>query len=113
MKFSDFTKNIKNGFDTAKMLKQANDMKKEVFKAKKDCENKQYTKENDFFKIVIKGNYQILNLQINTNLQNITDIKTFQKLLVDNMNDIFHTIQEDQKKAMNLITNGIDLNKIL
>lgn len=99
--------------DFNQLLKQAQQMQKSVDQGKKDLEDKEYpiTSQNDLISGVMNGKMEIKKLTINPVL--LEDKEMLEDLLTLSLNRVIKEITEEKEKALNDLTQGVDVSAFL
>ena len=82
------------------MLRQAQQMQKDMLKVKEEIDNTEYTGESSFVKVTLKGTKKIEKVEIDSESLDKDDIEALEDMLVVAINDAQKKIDEDTEKKM-------------
>ncbi len=82
------------------MLRQAQQMQKDMLKVKEEIDNTEYTGESSFVKVTLKGTKKIEKVEINSETLDKDDIEALEDMLVVAVNDAQKKIDADTEKKM-------------
>ncbi len=82
------------------MLRQAQQMQKDMLKVKEEIDNTEYTGESSFVKVTLKGTKKIEKVEINSETLDKDDIEALEDMLVVAINDAQKKIDADTEKKM-------------
>jgi len=82
------------------MLRQAQQMQKDMLKVKEEIDNTEYTGESSFVKVTLKGTKKLEKVEINSESLDKDDIEALEDMLVVAINDAQKKIDEDTEKKM-------------
>lgn len=80
------------------MLRQAQQMQKDMLKVKEEIDNTEYTGESSFVKVTLKGTKKIEKVEINSETLDKDDIEALEDMLVVAINDAQKKIDADTEK---------------
>ena len=92
------------------LLKQAQQMQKDMSKVEGELKAKQYEKSigGGVIKAIVSGEMQLIDLQIGDSLMN-EDKQELQEMLMSVVNEAFQAALEDKESSMNELTAGIKI----
>lgn len=83
------------------LMKQAQNLQKEMMKAKEEIDNKNFIGESSLVKITMKGNREVINVEIsNDGSLSDDDIEMLQDMILLAINDANKKIDEYTEKKM-------------
>ena len=82
------------------MLRQAQQMQKDMLKVKEEIDNTEYTGESSFVKVTLKGTKKIEKVEIDSESLDKDDIEALEDMLVVAINDAQKKIDQDTEKKM-------------
>lgn len=82
------------------MLRQAQQMQKDMLKVKEEIDNTEYTGESSFVKVTLKGTKKLEKVEIDSESLDKDDIEALEDMLVVAINDAQKKIDEDTEKKM-------------
>ena len=82
------------------MLRQAQQMQKDMLKVKKEIDNTEYTGESSFVKVTLKGTKKLEKVEIDSESLDKDDIEALEDMLVVAINDAQNKIDADTEKKM-------------
>ena len=82
------------------MLRQAQQMQKDMLKVKEEIDNTEYTGESSFVKVTLKGTKKIEKVEIDSESLDKDDIEALEDMLVVAINDAQKKIDADTEKKM-------------
>jgi DNA-binding YbaB/EbfC family protein len=90
------------------MMAQAQKLQKELEKKMSDFKSKafQYSYKNDSVVIIIKGDFTILQIKINSILIDPEDKQTLEEMVGEAMNAAIKGVQADQDAIQSAVTNN-------
>lgn len=97
------------------LLKQAQQMQKQVNKVKKSLDDKEYDFASQENIIIgkIKGNLDITEIHIDPKMMNNEHQEEVEDLLIVTLNQKIQEIQKEREDTLNKVTNGIDVSAFL
>lgn len=97
--------------DMNAMLRQAQAMQRQMSKKQKEVEEKEFnvSSAGGAIDIVIKGNKQILSVNVDEDLLNKEDKEMFQDMLVVAFNEAIKKVEDEMSKAMSSMTGGMNI----
>ena len=90
------------------ILKQAQNMQKDMLKAKEEIDNEVFIGESSLVKVEVKGNKKITSVKINSN-QNIEsdEIELLEDMILVAVNDALKKAEEDKNKKLSKYGQGL------
>lgn len=82
------------------MLRQAQQMQKDMLKAKEEIDNTEFIGESSFVKVTLKGNKDLVKVEINAETLDSDDIEALQDMMVVAINDAHKKIDAATEKKM-------------
>ena len=82
------------------MLRQAQQMQKDMLKAKEEIDNTEFTGESSFVKVTLKGNKTVKQVEIDAESLDKDDIEALEDMLVVAINDASKQIDAETQKKM-------------
>lgn len=82
------------------MLRQAQQMQKDMLKVKNEIDNTEYTGESSFVKVTLKGTKKVEKVEIDSESLDKDDIEALEDMLVVAINDAQKKIDADTEKKM-------------
>ena len=82
------------------MLRQAQQMQKDMLKVKEEIDNTEYTGESSFVKVTLKGTKKLEKVEIDSESLDKDDIEALEDMLVVAINDAQKKIDTDTEKKM-------------
>ena len=82
------------------MLRQAQQMQKDMLKVKEEIDNTEYTGESSFVRVTLKGTKKIEKVEIDSESLDKDDIEALEDMLVVAINDAQKKIDTDTEKKM-------------
>ena len=82
------------------MLRQAQQMQKDMLKVKDEIDNTEYTGESSFVKVTLKGTKKVEKVEIDSESLDKDDIEALEDMLVVAINDAQKKIDADTEKKM-------------
>lgn len=82
------------------MLRQAQQMQKDMLKIKSEIDNNEYTGESSFVKVTLMGTKKLVKVEIDSDSLDKDDIEALEDMLVVAINDAQKKIDADTEKKM-------------
>lgn len=82
------------------MLKQAQQMQKDMLKAKSEIDEKEFVGESSLVKVTLKGTKEAVKVEITADELEKDDIEVLEDMLVVAINDANKKIDEETEKKM-------------
>ena len=82
------------------MLRQAQQMQKDMLKAKEEIDNTEFTGESSFVKVTLMGNKTVKKVEIDSESLDKDDIEALEDMLVVAVNDANKKIDAETQKKM-------------
>lgn len=82
------------------MLRQAQQMQKDMLKAKEEIDNTEFTGESSFVKVTIKGTKEVVSVDIDAESLDSDDIEALQDMIVVAVNQANKKVDEMTEKKM-------------
>ncbi len=82
------------------MLRQAQQMQKDMLKIKSEIDNTEYTGESSFVKVTLMGTKKLVKVEIDSDSLDKDDIEALEDMLVVAINDAQKKIDADTEKKM-------------
>ena len=82
------------------MLRQAQQMQKDMLKVKNEIDNTEYTGESSFVKVTLMGTKKLVRVEIDSESLDKEDIEALEDMLVVAINDAQKKIDTDTEKKM-------------
>lgn len=82
------------------MLRQAQQMQKDMLKAKEEIDNTEFVGESSFVKVTLKGNKAVKQVEIDAESLDKDDIEALEDMLVVAINDANKQIDAETQKKM-------------
>ena len=76
------------------MLRQAQQMQKDMLKAKEEIDNTEFTGESSFVKVTIKGTKEVVSVDIDAESLDSDDIEALQDMIVVAVNQANKKVDE-------------------
>ena len=82
------------------MLRQAQQMQKEMLKAKEEIDNSEFVGESSFVKVTLKGDKTVKQVEISAESLDKDDIEALEDMIVVAVNDANKKIDAETQKKM-------------
>ena len=82
------------------MLRQAQQMQKDMLKVKNEIDNTEYTGESSFVKVTLMGNKTVKQVEIDAESLDKDDVEALEDMLVVAINDAQKKIDAETEKKM-------------
>ena len=82
------------------MLRQAQQMQKDMLKAKEEIDNTEFTGESSFVKVTLKGDKTVKQVEIDAESLDKDDIEALEDMIVVAINDANKKIDAETQKKM-------------
>ena len=82
------------------MLRQAQQMQKDMLKAKEEIDNTEFTGESSFVKVTIKGTKEVVSVDIDAESLDSDDIEALQDMIVVAINQANKKVDDMTEKKM-------------
>ena len=82
------------------MLKQAQALQKDMLKAKKEIDNKEFTGESSLVKVVMKGTKELKTVEISADSLDKDDIEALEDMIVVAINNANKKIDDETENKM-------------
>ena len=82
------------------MLRQAQQMQKDMLKAKEEIDNTEFTGESSFVKVTIKGTKEVISVDIDAESLDSDDIEALQDMIVVAINQANKKVDDMTEKKM-------------
>ena len=82
------------------MLRQAQQMQKDMLKVKEEIDNTEFVGESSFVKVTLKGNKDVVKVEIDSESLDSDDIEALEDMLVVAINDAHKQIDATTEKKM-------------
>ena len=82
------------------MLRQAQQMQKEMLKAKEEIDNTEFVGESSFVKVTLKGDKTVKQVEIDAKSLDKDDIEALEDMIVVAVNDANKKIDAETQKKM-------------
>lgn len=82
------------------MLRQAQQMQKEMLKAKEEIDNSEFVGESSFVKVTLKGDKTVKQVKIDAESLDKDDIEALEDMIVVAVNDANKKIDAETQKKM-------------
>lgn len=82
------------------MLRQAQQMQKDMLKAKEEIDNTEFVGESSFVKVTLKGNKELVKVEIDSESLDKDDIEVLEDMLVVAINSANKKIDAETEKKM-------------
>ena len=82
------------------MLRQAQQMQKEMLKAKEEIDNTDFVGESSFVKVTLKGDKTVKQVEITAESLDKDDIEALEDMIVVAVNDVNKKIDAETQKKM-------------
>ena len=82
------------------MLKQAQQMQKDMLKAKDEIDNTEFTGESSFVKVTVKGTKEVVSVDIDAESLDSDDIEALQDMIVVAINQANKKVDDMTEKKM-------------
>ncbi|MBQ9018779.1 MAG: YbaB/EbfC family nucleoid-associated protein [Bacilli bacterium] len=82
------------------MLRQAQQMQKDMLKVKNEIDNTEFVGESSFVKVTLKGDKKLVKVEINSESLDKDDIEVLEDMLVVAINDAQKKIDSETEKKM-------------
>lgn len=99
----------------ANLVQQAQQMQRKVNKVKKAFDDKEFdfVSQNSVISGKIKGNLEIISLNIDSSLMNNDSKEDVEDLLIVTLNQIIKKVSQEREDTINKVTNGVDVSAFL
>ena len=87
------------------MAKQVQSLQKEMLKIKDEIDNKNFTGENSFVKVTMKGSKDLVSVKIDAESLDSDDIEALQDMILVAINDANKKIDDMTEKKMGKFSN--------
>ena len=82
------------------MLRQAQQMQKDMLKAKEDIDNTEFSGESSFVKVTLKGTKEVIKVDIDAESLDSDDIEALEDMIMVAINDAQKKIDSETEKKM-------------
>lgn len=82
------------------MLRQAQQMQKDMLKAKEEIDNTEFTGESSFVKVTVKGTKEVVSVDIDAESLDSDDIEALQDMIVVAINQANKKVDDMTEKKM-------------
>ncbi len=82
------------------MLRQAQQMQKDMLKAKDEIDNTEFTGESSFVKVTVKGTKEVVSVNIDVESLDSDDIEALQDMIVVAINQANKKVDDMTEKKM-------------
>ena len=82
------------------MLRQAQQMQKDMLKAKEEIDNTEFTGESSFVKVTLKGTKEVIKVEIDAESLDSDDIEALQDMIVVAINQANKKVDDMTEKKM-------------
>ncbi len=82
------------------IMKQAQNLQKEMLKTKEEIDNTTFEAESSFVKVVVNGKKEILDIKINTDSIDTEDIEMLQDMILVAMNQALKKVDDYTEQKM-------------
>ena len=82
------------------MLRQAQQMQKDMLKAKDEIDNTEFTGESSFVKVTVKGTKEVVSVDIDAKSLDSDDIEALQDMIVVAINQANKKVDDMTEKKM-------------
>ena len=82
------------------MLRQAQQMQKDMLKAKEEIDNTEFTGESSFVKVTVKGTKEVVSVGIDAESLDSDDIEALQDMIVVAINQANKKVDDMTEKKM-------------
>lgn len=82
------------------MLRQAQQMQKDMLKAKDEIDNTEFTGESSFVKVTVKGTKEVVSVDIDAESLDSDDIEALQDMIVVAINQANKKVDDMTEKKM-------------
>ena len=82
------------------MLRQAQQMQKDMLKAKDEIDNTEFTGESSFVKVTVKGTKEVVSVNIDAESLDSDDIEALQDMIVVAINQANKKVDDMTEKKM-------------
>lgn len=89
------------------MLRQAQNMQKEMMKTQNEINNMSFVGENGFVKVTMTGSKRVLSVEIKNNELNSSDIELLQDMILVAVNNVLEQIDKITEEKMGKYTRGL------
>lgn len=89
------------------MMKQAQKLQKEMMNAKNEIDNKTYVGKSSFVTAEVKGNKELLSINIDSQQLEKEDIEMLQDMIVIAVNQAMSEIDKDVESKLGKYTQGM------
>lgn len=89
------------------MMKQAQNIQKNMMKEKEEIDNKLYEGKSSFVTVTVKGSKEIVNIKIDNDSLEQDEIEMLEDMLVVAINDAMKQINKETEEKMGKYTQGI------
>ena len=97
--------------DFNKMMKQAEQMQKEMQKAQVELQAKQFTgsANNGLVKVTINGDTQLKSVELDDSIVNVEDKEMLQDMICLAVNDAIKNLDNAKVEMMSKVTSGLEM----
>lgn len=89
------------------MMKQAQKLQKEMMNEKEQIDNKEFIGKSSFVTATLKGNKELVNIKIDNQEFDASDIEMLEDMIVVAINDAMKQIDLETEKSMGKYTKGM------
>jgi nucleoid-associated protein EbfC len=89
------------------MMKQAQQLQKDMLKAKEELNKKVFETEKNFIKIKMNGDKKLLEFKVNKDKLDEDDIELLEDLIIVSFNETIDKIEKETEKEMGKYTKGL------
>jgi DNA-binding YbaB/EbfC family protein len=89
------------------LLRQAQQMQKDMLKAKEEIDNKEFIGKSSIVTVYLKGTKQIEKIEINEELSEIDDKDLLSDMIVSAINDAMKQIDKETEEKMGKYSKGM------
>lgn len=82
------------------MLKQAQNLQKDMLKAKNEIDSKEFVGESSLVKVTLKGTKEVVKVEISADELDKDDIEVLEDMIVVAVNDANKKIDDETEKKM-------------
>jgi len=82
------------------MLRQAQQMQKDMLKAKEEIDNTEFSGESSFVKVTLKGTKEVIKVDIDAESLDSDDIEALEDMIMVAINDAQKKIDSETEKKM-------------
>jgi DNA-binding YbaB/EbfC family protein len=97
--------------DINALMRQAQNMQRQITKKQKEVEEKEFTINSNggAIQVSIKGDKKILDIKIDPDLIDVSNQEMLQEMLIIAVNEAISKVEDEMSKVMNGATGGMNI----